>query len=164
MLARTAKGALGLARRNLPVLQGQTRGLLVRKGRRAPDESSRALVKAGDAWVAVKDKETGAQACASVSFATSLTCARHARYVVLVERAHGPDHRRWCSSAYRCVLPSSSTRLALSQSPTTGEVAEQQQQQLPPRTAASAARTVVELVAWGAGVTFAFAAARAVFG
>lgn len=73
MLARTAKGALGLARRNLPVvLQGQTRGLLVRKGRRAPDESSRALVKAGDAWVAVKDKETGAQACASLSFATSL--------------------------------------------------------------------------------------------
>jgi hypothetical protein len=43
------------------VLQTQTRGLLVRKGKKAP-EDSRALVKTGDdAWVAVKDKETGAQ-------------------------------------------------------------------------------------------------------
>jgi hypothetical protein len=43
-----------------------------------------------------------------------------------------------------------------------GEVAEEQPQA--PRVAASAARTVVELVAWGAGITFAFAAVRAVMG
>ena len=57
-----ARGARTLLARNLPVLQSQTRGLLVRKGKRAqPAEDSRALVKSGnDAWVAVKDKETGA--------------------------------------------------------------------------------------------------------
>ena len=55
-----ARGARTLLARNLPVLQSQTRGLLVRKGKKAPEDSSRALVKTGnDAWVAVKDKETG---------------------------------------------------------------------------------------------------------
>jgi len=56
-----ARGARTLLACNRHVLQTQTRGLLVRKGKKAP-EDSRALVKTGDdAWVAVKDKETGAQ-------------------------------------------------------------------------------------------------------
>jgi uncharacterized protein YecT (DUF1311 family) len=59
MLARSARALL--ARRHLPaLLEAQTRSLLVRKGPKRPAEESSALVKAGDAWVAVKDKETGA--------------------------------------------------------------------------------------------------------
>ena len=69
MLARSARALL--ARRHLPAVQAQaTRGLLVRKGKRPAEESS-ALVKAGDAWVAVKDKETGAHAHLRLSCASA---------------------------------------------------------------------------------------------
>lgn len=76
MLARSAR-ALLVSRRHLPALETQTRGLLVRKGPKRPAEESSALVKAGDAWVAVKDKETGARAPAQAHTAERALLSTH---------------------------------------------------------------------------------------
>jgi len=75
MLARSARALL--ARRHLQALETQTRGLLVRKGPKRPAEESSALVKAGDAWVAVKDKETGARAPAQAHTAKRALPSAH---------------------------------------------------------------------------------------